>query len=138
MFEKFEKIVERFNDLEKQLIDPNVSRDRNNFEKIAREHKELSVIVRTFHDWKKLKDILPNINDSNRFILGDKSYINTWNNNNKFWQDFKLIAPHLSRIDFAGGEPLIDPTHYKILELISPSINFECAALLQQRRNVNM
>ena len=56
MFEKFEKIVEIFNDLEKQLIDPNISRDRNNFEKIAREHKELSVIVRTFHDWEKLKD----------------------------------------------------------------------------------
>lgn len=76
-----------------------------------------------YSDWKKLKAVLPNINDSNRFILGDKSYINTWNNNNKFWQDFKLIAPHLSRIDFAGGEPLIDPTHYKILELISPYAN---------------
>tara|TARA_B100000686_G_scaffold27699_2_gene27412 strand:- start:524 stop:1603 length:1080 start_codon:yes stop_codon:yes gene_type:complete len=56
MFEKFEKIVGRFNDLEKQLVDPNVSRDRNNFEKIAREHKELSEIVRTFHDWEKLKN----------------------------------------------------------------------------------
>ena len=55
MFEKFKKIVERFNDLEKQLLDPNVSRDRSNFEKIAREHKELSEIVKTFQDWEKLK-----------------------------------------------------------------------------------
>ena len=55
MFEKFEKIVGRFNELENQLVSPNVTRDRNNFEKIAREHKELAEIVKTFHDWEKLK-----------------------------------------------------------------------------------
>tara|TARA_A100001037_G_scaffold273984_1_gene271330 strand:+ start:4554 stop:5807 length:1254 start_codon:yes stop_codon:yes gene_type:complete len=70
-------------------------------------------------DWKKLQSILPEIHDSNKFKLRNKSYINDWYNKG-FWDDFKLVAPHLSRIDFAGGEPLIDPSHYKVMDLILP------------------
>jgi hypothetical protein len=36
-------------------------------------------------------------------------------NNDNFLISFSKFAPNLTRLDFAGGEPLIDPFHYKIL-----------------------
>lgn len=37
-----------------------------------------------------------------------------------FWKNLESNAPYFRRVEFAGGEPLMDPTHYKILDLLSP------------------
>ena len=36
-----------------------------------------------------------------------------------FWENLKRNAPYFRRVEFAGGEPLMDPTHYKILDLLA-------------------
>jgi MoaA/NifB/PqqE/SkfB family radical SAM enzyme len=38
--------------------------------------------------------------------------------NPSFSDDFETLAPSLKLIDFAGGEPLIDPIHYSILKKV--------------------
>ena len=68
-----------------------------------------------FADWKKIKSIAPHLKDKNNSKL-DKPIIK-WNNE-RFWSDFKEIAPHLTILHFAGGEPLIDPSHYKIMDIV--------------------
>lgn len=38
--------------------------------------------------------------------------------NETWWKDFEKIAASVDLIEFAGGEPLMDPQHYRILELL--------------------
>lgn len=37
-----------------------------------------------------------------------------------FWNNLEKNAPYFKRIEFAGGEPLMDPAHYKILDMLKP------------------
>jgi Radical SAM superfamily/Iron-sulfur cluster-binding domain len=37
----------------------------------------------------------------------------------EFWENLEKLLPYFRRVEFAGGEPLMDPTHYKILDLLS-------------------
>ena len=36
-----------------------------------------------------------------------------------FWENLEKLLPYFKRVEFAGGEPLMDPSHYKILDLLS-------------------
>lgn len=38
--------------------------------------------------------------------------------NESFIEDFKKLIPFFDIIEFAGGEPLMDPLHYKLLQLL--------------------
>lgn len=74
-------------------------------------------------DWKAIEHLMKDANESTykkviEYDLTEKPYINAYENNNAFWSEFKEIAPFLDRIEFAGGEPLIDPVHYKILHIL--------------------
>jgi radical SAM protein with 4Fe4S-binding SPASM domain len=40
--------------------------------------------------------------------------------NDKFLEDIERLGPSLEIIEFAGGEPLMDPMHYKVLEALQP------------------
>ena len=35
------------------------------------------------------------------------------------WENLEKLLPYFKRVEFAGGEPLMDPSHYKILDLLS-------------------
>ena len=48
-----------------------------------------------------------------------KPLISAFKDDKRWWQDFEKIADSLEFIDFAGGEPLMDPLHYRILDLLS-------------------
>jgi len=44
-----------------------------------------------------------------------KKPLDSYTNNETFWKNIDIIAPHLRDIYFAGGEPLVQEGHYKLL-----------------------
>jgi len=74
-------------------------------------------------DWESIEHLMKEANGSTfekvrEFGLTRKPYISGWENNENFWSEFERLAPGLDRIEFAGGEPLIDPIHYRILNIL--------------------
>ena len=53
-------------------------------------------------------------------ILGRHIYpiTDTWTDNNILWKDLKKLLPYLEEIYFAGGEPLVQDGHYKLLHFL--------------------
>ena len=47
-------------------------------------------------------------------------YIGPFDNTDNWWDSFERLLPHFRRVEFAGGEPLMDPQHYKILDMLKP------------------
>jgi len=47
-------------------------------------------------------------------------YIGPFDGSDNWWKDFEKLLPHFRRVEFAGGEPLMDPNHYKILDMLKP------------------
>jgi sulfatase maturation enzyme AslB (radical SAM superfamily) len=47
-------------------------------------------------------------------------YIGPFDNTNNWWDSFEKLLPYFRRVEFAGGEPLMDPQHYKILDMLKP------------------
>ena len=52
--------------------------------------------------------------------LVKKHHFTHWEDSGEYNQEILELRSTLSHIDFAGGEPLIDPYHYKFLKLILP------------------
>jgi len=50
--------------------------------------------------------------------LVEHPYLCEWENHPSLFEDLKVLSDNLDTIWFAGGEPLIDPMHYKILEML--------------------
>ena len=74
-------------------------------------------------DWESIEHLMQKANGSTfrkvrEFGLTRKPYISGWEKNEDFWKEFEELAPHFERIEFAGGEPLIDPIHYRILNIL--------------------
>ena len=46
-------------------------------------------------------------------------YIGPFDNSDNWWESFEKLLPHFRRVEFAGGEPLMDPYHYKILDKLA-------------------
>jgi len=58
MLDKLEGVENRFLELEQMLGDPNVLKDRGAFQKLSREHAELSRVVSVYRDYKQVvKDL---------------------------------------------------------------------------------
>jgi MoaA/NifB/PqqE/SkfB family radical SAM enzyme len=76
-------------------------------------------------DWDK---VVPFYKKENNFLvptiegLVDKpgKYIGEFDDTNNWWASFEKLLPHFRRVEFAGGEPLMDPQHYKILDMLKP------------------
>jgi hypothetical protein len=47
-------------------------------------------------------------------------YIGPFDNSKNWWNSFEKLLPYFRRIEFAGGEPLMDPYHYRILDMLAP------------------
>lgn len=47
-------------------------------------------------------------------------YIGLFEKDQNFWSNLKKLLPYFRRVEFAGGEPLMDPTHYRILDMLAP------------------
>lgn len=46
-------------------------------------------------------------------------YIGPFDNSVNWWESFEKLLPFFRRVEFAGGEPLMDPYHYKILDKLA-------------------
>jgi sulfatase maturation enzyme AslB (radical SAM superfamily) len=46
--------------------------------------------------------------------------LDKFDDNPNWWNSFEKLLPYFRRVEFAGGEPLMDPQHYKILDMLAP------------------
>lgn len=52
--------------------------------------------------------------------LKNKPFLDSFVDTDNWWASFEKLLPYFRRVEFAGGEPLMDPTHYKILDMLKP------------------
>lgn len=69
MFDKLEAIVERFNEINEQLTNPEVVNDQNKYRKLMKEQSDLEPIVEAFEEYKKCKETI----DESLMILDEES-----------------------------------------------------------------
>lgn len=78
----------------------------------------------SWKDWNEVKSFYEK---ENNFLIPliDKTvdvpgqYIGPFDNTDNWWSSFEKLLPYFRRVEFAGGEPLIDPYHYKILDKLA-------------------
>lgn len=77
--------------------------------------------------WKDWNSIVDHYKKENNYLvkavedlgLTQAPHVDLFEDKPHFWDNLKKLIPHFKRVEFAGGEPLMDPTHYKILDLLS-------------------
>jgi molybdenum cofactor biosynthesis enzyme MoaA len=72
--------------------------------------------VEKFYD-KEKNFISENVRKLN---LKNKPYLDKFDDNPNWWASFEKLLPYFRRVEFAGGEPLMDPQHYRILDMLKP------------------
>lgn len=55
MFDKLELLVEKFEELENKIIDPEIMKDMNVWQKLAKEHSDMKPIVEKYREYSKHK-----------------------------------------------------------------------------------
>lgn len=76
-------------------------------------------------DWAK---IVPFYEKENNYLVATVAklvrkpgqYIGPFDATDNWWASFEKLLPYFKRVEFAGGEPLMDPQHYKILDMLKP------------------
>ena len=79
----------------------------------------------TWQDWDK---VVPFYKKENNYLVPTVEklvkkpgqYIGPFDDTDNWWNSFEKLIPHFKRVEFAGGEPLMDPQHYKILDMLKP------------------
>ena len=79
----------------------------------------------SWNDWEEVEDfykkennfVVHSIKDLN---LLQKPYLDKFDDTDNWWVSFEKLLPHFRRVEFAGGEPLMDPQHYRILDMLAP------------------
>ena len=79
----------------------------------------------SWNDWDKIEHFYKEENNFvveaiDRLNLKKKPYLDKFDNNPNWWNSFEKIIPYFRRAEFAGGEPLMDPQHYRILDMLAP------------------
>lgn len=78
----------------------------------------------SWKDWNEVKSFYEK-EDNFLIPLIDKTvdipgqYIGPFDNSDNWWSSFEKLLPYFRRVEFAGGEPLMDPYHYKILDKLA-------------------
>lgn len=82
-------------------------------------------------DWDSVKEFYPEgdrgpvENDIKRFNMHKSPLINLFEQQKNFIEEFKELAPSLDEVEFAGGEPLLDPLVFKILKILGEQENIK-------------
>jgi len=76
-------------------------------------------------DWKEVEQFYEKENNYlvptvKKLTSRPGQYIGPFDDTAHWWRDFEKLLPHFRRVEFAGGEPLMDPNHYKILDMLKP------------------
>lgn len=79
----------------------------------------------SWNDWSEVKDfykdtgrVIYNLVEDNN--LENKPLLDKFQDNPQWWESLEKNLPHFRRVEFAGGEPLMDPQHYRILDMLAP------------------
>jgi len=79
----------------------------------------------SWNDWKEVEEFY--IKENNFMVkaikdlnLMKKPYLDKFDDNPNWWASFEKLLPFFQRVEFAGGEPLMDPQHYRILDMLKP------------------
>jgi len=78
-----------------------------------------------WNDWKEVEEFY--VKENNYLVksiqelkLIESPYLDKFTDNPEWWACLEKLLPYFRRVEFAGGEPLMDPTHYKILDMLKP------------------
>ena len=79
----------------------------------------------SWNDWKEIKEFYQKENNIMYEIVEEhnlerKPFLDKFRDNPQWWENFERLLPHFRRVEFAGGEPLMDPQHYRILDMLKP------------------
>lgn len=79
----------------------------------------------SWQDWDQVKPFYEKENNYlvptiAKLVNKPGQYIGPFDDTDNWWNSFEKLIPHFKRVEFAGGEPLMDPQHYKILEMLKP------------------
>ena len=79
----------------------------------------------SWNDWDQVEEFYKN--DDNiiakivsDFNLKEKPFLDKFQDDPKWWDSLEKLLPYFRRVEFAGGEPLMDPQHYRILDMLAP------------------
>lgn len=79
-------------------------------------------------NWNDWDSVVPFYKKENNYLVPTIAklvnkpgqYIGPFDNTENWWASFEKLIPHFKRVEFAGGEPLMDPQHYRILDMLKP------------------
>ncbi len=79
----------------------------------------------SWQDWNEVKPfyekegnyLVPTVE---RLVNKPGQYIGPFDDTENWWTSFEKLLPYFRRVEFAGGEPLMDPQHYRILDMLKP------------------
>jgi sulfatase maturation enzyme AslB (radical SAM superfamily) len=79
----------------------------------------------SWQDWDQVKPFYEKENNYlvptvAKLVRKPGQYIGPFDDTENWWNSFSKLLPHFKRVEFAGGEPLMDPQHYKILDMLKP------------------
>ncbi len=79
----------------------------------------------SWNDWEEVKPFYEKegnylVKTVDRLVTKPGKYIGPFDDTDRWWESFEKLLPHFRRVEFAGGEPLMDPQHYKILDMLKP------------------
>ena len=77
--------------------------------------------------WKDWNSIVEHYKKEDNYLvkavedlgLTKAPYVGLFDDKKEWWDSLRKLLPHFKRVEFAGGEPLMDTMHYKILDLLS-------------------
>lgn len=79
----------------------------------------------SWNDWSEIKEyykdtgkVIYNLVEDHN--LERKPLLDKFEDNPNWWLSLEKNLPHFRRVEFAGGEPLMDPQHYRILDMLMP------------------
>jgi MoaA/NifB/PqqE/SkfB family radical SAM enzyme len=79
----------------------------------------------SWNDWDQVEDFYRAENNIIAILvdqhdLKNKPHLDKFQDNPEWWASLEKLLPYFRRVEFAGGEPLMDPQHYKILDMLAP------------------
>ena len=79
----------------------------------------------SWNDWGEIKDFYKKegnimFNIVEEHDLERKPFLDKFQDSPEWWASLEKLLPHFRRVEFAGGEPLMDPQHYRILDMLAP------------------
>lgn len=79
----------------------------------------------SWKDWDQIKSFYEKENNYlvptvAKLVRVPGQYIGPFDDTDHWWSSFEKLLPYFRRVEFAGGEPLMDPQHYKILDMLKP------------------